>query len=67
MICNPSLFLLNRQFILLAFVAFCLAAPLSWWLITTWYLKDFTYKATIGWGTVCLEYGCRVATRTTAQ
>ncbi len=49
--------LLNRQFILLAFVAFCLAAPLSWWFITTWYLKDFTYKATIGWELFALSMG----------
>jgi putative ABC transport system permease protein len=54
----PSIFvLLNRQFIVLAFVAFCLAAPLSWWFITTWYLKDFTYKATIGWELFALSMG----------
>lgn len=49
--------LLNREFILLAIVAFCLAAPLSWWFITTWYLKDFTYKATIGWELFALSMG----------
>jgi len=49
--------LLNRQFILLAFVAFCLAAPLSWWFITTWYLKDFTYKVAMTWELFALSMG----------
>ena len=54
----PSIFiLLNRQFILLAFVAFCLAAPLSWWFITTWYLKEFIYKAAFGWELFALSMG----------
>src|SRR5260221_5848066 len=40
--------LLNRQFIGLAFVAFTIAAPLSWYVMNKW-LKDFQVKITIGW------------------
>lgn len=41
--------LLNKQFIWLAVVAFCIASPLSWWFITDWYLKDFKFKVPVGW------------------
>ncbi len=40
--------LLNRQFIWLAMIAFAIAAPLSWYVMTRW-LKDFEFKITIGW------------------
>lgn len=50
-------FLLNRQFIALAVVAFALAAPLSWWFITTWYMKDFSFKVTLSWELFALSMG----------
>jgi len=54
----PAIFiLLNRQFILLAAVAFSLAAPLSWWFITTWYLKDFTFKVPVTWQLFAMSLG----------
>ncbi len=54
----PAIFiLLNRQFIFLAAVAFSLAAPLSWWFITTWYLKDFTFKVPVTWQLFAMSLG----------
>lgn len=50
-------FLLNRQFMVLAVVAFMLAAPLSWWFITKWYMKDFTFKVAISWDLFALSMG----------
>lgn len=41
--------LLNRQYIWLSLIAFAVAAPLSWYVMTTWWLKDFQFKVTIGW------------------
>ncbi|HMR58193.1 MAG TPA: FtsX-like permease family protein, partial [Cyclobacteriaceae bacterium] len=49
--------LLNRQFIILAVVAFALAAPLSWWFITTWYMKDFSFKVALSWDLFVLSMG----------
>jgi putative ABC transport system permease protein len=40
--------LLNRQYIILALIAFVLATPLSWYVMNEW-LSDFKYKVTIGW------------------
>jgi putative ABC transport system permease protein len=40
--------LLNRQFIWLAMIAFVIAAPLSWYVMSKW-LKDFQFKITISW------------------
>ena len=42
-------FLLNKQFVILAILAFSLAAPLSWWFITQWYMKDFTFQVPLTW------------------
>jgi putative ABC transport system permease protein len=42
-------FLLNKQFIWLALIAFALAAPLSFYIMNTWWLKDFQFKIIIGW------------------
>lgn len=50
-------FLLNKQFIVLAIVAFAIAAPLSWWFITNWYMKDFTYKVALSWDLFVLSMG----------
>ncbi len=41
--------LLNRQFVWLSLLAFIIAAPLSWYVITNLFLKDFYAKITIGW------------------
>ncbi|GHN03225.1 ABC transporter permease [Cytophagales bacterium WSM2-2] len=41
--------LLNKQFVWLAVIAFVLATPLSWYMMTNWWLKDFEYKVAIGW------------------
>lgn len=40
--------LLNRQYIWLSMIAFALAAPLSWYIMSKW-LADFKFKITIGW------------------
>jgi putative ABC transport system permease protein len=49
--------LLNKQFIWLAVVAFCIASPLSWWFITGWYLKDFKFKVPLGWELFAISMG----------
>ncbi|MEO7988065.1 MAG: ABC transporter permease [Chryseolinea sp.] len=49
--------LLNKQFIWLAIVAFCIASPLSWWFITDWYLKDFKFKVPVGWELFAISMG----------
>ncbi|MCW5912883.1 MAG: ABC transporter permease [Cyclobacteriaceae bacterium] len=40
--------LLNKQFVLLAVIAFLLAAPLSWYFMNKW-LASFKYVITVGW------------------
>ncbi len=37
---------MNRQFIFLALISFVIAAPVSWWLMTTW-LESFTFAIEI--------------------
>lgn len=49
--------LLNKQFVWLALVAFCIASPLSWWFITKWYLKDFTFKVALTWELFAISMG----------
>lgn len=46
--------LLNRQYIWLAFIAFVLAAPLSWYVMEQW-LSDFQFAIEIGWGLFALS------------
>lgn len=41
--------LLNRPFIFLALIAFVIAAPASWYVITELFLADFQFKITVGW------------------
>ncbi|CCH51910.1 putative ABC transporter permease yknZ [Fibrisoma limi BUZ 3] len=41
------LWLFNREFARLILIAFAIAAPLSWWVMTGW-LANFQYKITIG-------------------
>lgn len=50
-------YLLNKQFVILAVIAFVLAAPLSWWFITKWYMKDFTFKVPVSWDLFALSMG----------
>ena len=40
--------LLNRQYVWLALIAFALAAPASWYIMSKW-LADFKFKISIGW------------------
>lgn len=40
--------LLNRQYVLLAFIAFALAIPFSWYAMDKW-LSDFQFRITMGW------------------
>jgi putative ABC transport system permease protein len=40
--------LLNKQYVWLAMIAFALAAPASWYIMSKW-LADFMFKITIGW------------------
>ncbi len=42
------LFMLNRQYVWLAIIAFSLAAPISWYVMTKW-LGSFKYAITISW------------------
>jgi len=42
-------YLLNKQFVLLAFVAFALAAPISYYVMNKWWLTDFQFKISVGW------------------
>jgi putative ABC transport system permease protein len=41
-------FLLNRQYFVLAIIAFALAAPVSWYVMNKW-LASFTFKIAMGW------------------
>jgi putative ABC transport system permease protein len=41
--------LLNRQYVLLATIAFILAAPVSWYVMNHWWLSSFKFKIEIGW------------------
>ncbi|NBW38055.1 MAG: ABC transporter permease [Cytophagia bacterium] len=40
--------LLNRKYIMLALIAFVIAAPISWWMMTQW-LAAFKYRITLSW------------------
>ena len=39
--------LFSKEFTMLIFVAFLVAAPLAWWLMSEW-LKNFVFKIDIG-------------------
>jgi putative ABC transport system permease protein len=41
--------LLNRQYLMLALVAFVGAIPASWYVMTHWWLADFKFRITLGW------------------
>jgi predicted permease len=40
--------LLSKDFILLVFLAFLIAAPIAWWAMHKW-LEDFVYRTSISW------------------
>lgn len=40
--------LLNRKYIMLALIAFVIAAPISWWMMKQW-LDAFKYRITLSW------------------
>lgn len=40
--------MLNREFIKLIIIAFVIATPITWWLMSKW-LQDFAYRIHIGW------------------
>ncbi|HEY9045878.1 MAG TPA: ABC transporter permease [Ohtaekwangia sp.] len=41
--------LLNKQYIWLALIAFGAATPVSWYIMTKWWLTDFQFKVEVGW------------------
>jgi putative ABC transport system permease protein len=41
--------LLNKQYIWLSMIAFVLAAPVSWYVMTEWWLESFQFKIVLGW------------------
>ncbi len=43
---NHLLFILSKDFMLLVLVAFVIAVPLSWWVMSNW-LQDFAYRISI--------------------
>jgi putative ABC transport system permease protein len=46
--------LLTRNFIKLVLIAFCIAAPLGWYMMNRW-LEDYAYKTEVGWDTFLLS------------
>ena len=51
----PNLvFLLCKDFGILVLIAFSLAAPLGWYLMSDW-LSDFAYSSSMGWGVLVLS------------
>ena len=40
---------LSRQYILLVVIAFAIAAPVAWYLISNYWLNNFAYKVTLDW------------------
>jgi putative ABC transport system permease protein len=41
--------LLNKQYIALSAIAFVIATPISWYIMTKWWLADFQFKIEVGW------------------
>ena len=50
--------LLNRPYVGLAVLAFVVAGPFSWYVMTQWWLKDFQYKITLGWELFAVSFLC---------
>ncbi|ASV30554.1 FtsX-like permease family protein [Maribacter cobaltidurans] len=40
--------LLSKEFMVLVFIGFAIAAPLGWWGVNNW-LQDYAYKTTLSW------------------
>jgi putative ABC transport system permease protein len=45
---NNLLFLLSKEFLLLVFIAFIIASPVTWWLMNNW-LQGFAFRINIQW------------------
>jgi putative ABC transport system permease protein len=41
--------LLNREYVLLALIAFAMAGPVSWYIMNTWWLSSFKFRITMRW------------------
>ncbi len=46
--------LLTRDFVILIFIAFLIAYPISWFLMNNW-LEKFAYRITVGWSVFALS------------
>jgi len=40
--------ILSKEFVLLVFIAFTIAAPVAWWAVNKW-MQDFAYRTEISW------------------
>ncbi len=45
---NHLLFLLSKEFLLLVFISFVIASPITWWIMNNW-LQSFAYRIDIQW------------------
>ncbi len=45
---NSIVALLSKEFIQLVAIAFVIAAPIAWWLLSRW-LQDYAYRTTLSW------------------
>ncbi len=41
--------LMNKQYIWLSLIAFAIAVPASWYVMTKWWLSDFKFAIVVGW------------------
>lgn len=41
--------LMNKQYIWLSLIAFAMAVPASWYVMTRWWLSDFKFAIEVGW------------------
>jgi putative ABC transport system permease protein len=48
--------LLSREFLILVFIAMCIATPVAWWAMQNW-LADFAYRVHISWW-IFMVAGC---------
>jgi putative ABC transport system permease protein len=45
--------MLSKDFLLLVFIAICIASPLAWWAMHSW-LQEFAYRQNIQWWVVAI-------------